>query len=127
MKEGCWPTDSKFRTWGAAICLIVMVALGTSCDVAASKKSAEQAVVTFRSQMDSERYDDIYNNADAAFRENQSQEEIVSFLRAVHNKLGKVVEANPRGFGVNTALGSGTGVALSYETKFEGGKGTEDF
>jgi hypothetical protein len=115
------------RKGRGVVCLVILAALATSCGLPASKKSAEQAVLTFRSQMDSEQYDDIYKNADAGFRENQTQDEIVSFLRAVHNKLGKVVSASPRGFGVNTAIGSGTRVALSYETRFEGGKGAEEF
>ena len=128
MNADCrWPFGYRVLKRPALLCLIIMAALATSCGVAASKRSAELAVLTFRSQMDSERYEEIYKGADVEFRKNQTPEEIVSFLRAVHNKLGKVVAANSTGFGVNAAFGSGTRVAVSYETKFEGGKGTEDF
>ena len=77
--------------------------------------------------MDSEKYHEIYVQADGQFRKAISESDMTEFLKAVHTKLGKVVQPEPAGFMVNHDLTAGTSVRLSYNTTFEAGKGLEEF
>jgi hypothetical protein len=90
-----------------------------------SKEIAERAVEVFHSQLDSERYSEMYAQADEDFKKSSSQEDLEKLLRAVHQKLGKVQAANQIGYLVN--VGSETFVTLTYDTTFVDGKATEQF
>jgi hypothetical protein len=91
-----------------------------------SRKTAERAVDVFHSQLDSERYSEMYAQADEDFKKAGSQEELEKLVRAVHQKLGKVRTANQVGYLVNVST-NGTFVTLTYDTAFADGKATEQF
>lgn len=80
----------------------------------------------FHSLLDSERYSEIYAQADEEFKKSSTQEELEKLVRAVHQKLGKVHAANQVGYLVNVSS-NGTYVTLTYDTTFVDGKATEQF
>lgn len=90
-----------------------------------AKETAERSVPEFHSRLNSERYSDIYAEADEDFKKSASQEGVEKFLRAVHQKLGKVKAANQVSYLVS--MGSDAAVTLTYETTFAEGKATEQF
>jgi hypothetical protein len=91
-----------------------------------SKEIAERAVDGFHSQLDSERYSEIYAQADEEFKKSTSQEELEKLARAVHQKLGRVQAANQSAWLVNVSS-DGAFVTLTYNTAFVDGKATEQF
>jgi hypothetical protein len=109
------------------IILATVVCLLPACaPIGKIKAVAEQSVEEFHSQLDSERYSDIYTQADEDFKKASSQEEVEKLMRAVHQKLGKVQAANQAGYLINVGS-NGSIVTLTYETTFVGGKATEQF
>jgi hypothetical protein len=91
-----------------------------------SKETAERAVEVFHSQLDSERYSEIYAQADEDFKKSSSQEELEKLTSAVHQKLGKVQAANQSAWLVNVSS-DGAFATLTYDTAFVNGKATEQF
>jgi hypothetical protein len=106
--------------------LAYVACLFSGCaSIGKSKVVAERAVDVFHSQLDSERYSEIYAQADEDFKKSSSQEELEKLVRAVHQKLGTVQAANQVGYLVN--VGAETFVTLTYDTTFVDGKATEQF
>jgi hypothetical protein len=91
-----------------------------------SKEIAERAVDVFHSQLDSERYSEMYAQADEDFKKASSHEDLEKLLRAVHQKLGKVEAAHQTSWVVNVSS-DGPFVTLTYNTDFVDGKATEQF
>ena len=125
MCRTCFTTQSLYlRIW--LVILVNVACLLSGCaSMGESKEIAARAVEVFHSQLDSERYSEIYAQADEDFKKSSSQEEFEKLARAVHQKLGTVQAANEIGFLVN--VGSETYVTLTYETIFVNGKATEQF
>jgi hypothetical protein len=94
--------------------------------MAKSKEVAERSVQDFHSQLDSERYSDIYAQADEEFKKSSSLEEVERLLKAVHQKLGRVHVTNQGSWLVNVGSG-GAFVTLTYITDFADGTATEQF
>lgn len=112
------------------ICLVVLASTACLCcgcaSIGDSKEKAERAVEIFHSQLDSERYSEIYTQGDEDFKKSGSEEEFDKLVRAVHQKLGNVQATEPTDYLVNATTG-GTYVTLTYNTSFVHGKATEQF
>jgi uncharacterized protein DUF4019 len=117
----CWARFS-----GLAL-LAFACALLSSCGATKDLHKAEQAVTEFHSQLDSENYHSIYSGAGDEFRKATSEDDLTTFLQAVHRKLGNVRQSQRGGFRVNYDAGRGEVVSLQYNTQFEGGSGSEEF
>jgi hypothetical protein len=94
--------------------------------LAKGKEIGERSVVQFHNQFNAEQYREIYNAADARFREATKEPDVIALFEAVHRKLGTVKESKALGFNVN-ATPMGTTVVLQYNTQFTEGDGTEQF
>jgi hypothetical protein len=97
-----------------------------SCSMSKDRGTAQKAVETFHGQFNQERYHDIFAEAGEEFKKVTSEEELATFLSAVHRKLGKVKSSDPMGWHVNYTP-SGTVVTLGYNSEFDEGKATEQF
>jgi Protein of unknown function (DUF4019) len=109
------------------VTLVSIACLVVGCvSVGKNKETAEHGVEVFHSQLDSERYSEMYAEADEGFKKATSQADLEKFLRAVHQKLGKVETANQTSWLMNTSS-DGAFVTLTYDTQFSDGKATEQF
>ena len=88
---------------------------------------ATKGVEQFHSQLDSERYQEIYATADEGLQKTTTEGDFVTLLQAVHKKLGKVQTSQRSNFQVGISTGEGTVVTLVYQTTFDQGSGTEQF
>ena len=84
------------------------------------------AVDRFHAQLETERYAEVYVEADEEFKKAGSEEELVRLLKSVNEKLGKVRVAHLSGYRV-IVNPKGTYVMLSYDTEFTTGRATEQF
>jgi len=105
-----------------AACLLI-----TGCgDTIKGKSIAESQVVNFHRQLDSAHFDEIYANADDAFRNAAPKEKVLGLFSAIEKKLGKVKSSSTKTWNVKT-FNFVTTVILVADTEFEHGKGTETF
>src|SRR6185295_6307371 len=123
-------TELLTKSVSRRITLIVLATLaGVLLGCASMSKSrqiAEAAVDVFHAQLDSERYTEIYAQSDEEFKKSTRQEDLEKFLKAVHQKLGKVKSAHQTGWTVSLAS-EGSLVTLTYDTGFIDGNATEQF
>jgi hypothetical protein len=89
-------------------------------------RRASAAVIRFHSQLDSEDYDGIYGEASDEFRRAGSRPDLVTFLTAVHQKLGSPGNMKAVGFHVNWQNGR-LFVDQVYRTQFARGQAQEGF
>jgi hypothetical protein len=83
-------------------------------------------VTRFHEQLDKADFGAIYTEADQRLRDSSAKPDFLTFMNAVHTKLGKVTDATRQGFFVNFTT-SGTEVRLTYATKFAAGDAPEEF
>ena len=126
MYRTCLTTQSTSVRLCLVMLLNVACLLSGCVSTGKSKEIAEHAVDEFHSRLDSERYSEIYAQADEDFKKSSSQEELEKLARAVHQKLGKVQAANQVGY-LMTLSSSGMFVTLTYDMTFLDGKATEQF
>jgi len=89
-------------------------------------RSSDLAVEQFHRKLNSERFEEIYTQADHAFQESGKQEEILKFFGAIHKKLGNAGRADRGTIKINTNT-NGTFIAVTYTTVYERGTATETF
>jgi hypothetical protein len=107
--------------------LIAALLLSTlCCSMTKDKEAAARAVEKFHGQLNQEQYHDIYAQASEEFRKATSEEELTTFLSAVHRKLGALKSADQTGWHVNYTT-FGTIVTLGYDSTFDEGKAAEQF
>ena len=116
---------ASLRIWLVMLANVACLLSGCA-SMGESKETAERAVDVFHLRLDSEHYSEIYAQADEDFKKASSQEELEKLVRAVHQKLGKVLAANQVGYLVNVNS-NGTYVTLTYDTAFVEGKAMEQF
>ena len=112
---------------GAALLLAV---IGVSaCAGFAAKGEAESAVANFHLMLDAEKYADIYQAADDAFKNATTEGSFTAVLQAVHRKLGVVHSAAQQGFYSRDQAGINPGsyISMTYDTEFAEGHATESF
>ena len=91
-----------------------------------STAEADKAASEFHGLYDVEDYDKIFDTAHADFKASKPKAEIISFVRSVREKLGKVKSSNRTGWQANS-MNMKTNVVLTFSTEFENGKGEETF
>lgn len=118
------------RSWQLPVIILVAVAvltpIATSCSGSNKIHLAEQAVKQFHSQMDSERYREIYEGADTSFHK-RSEPEFLAFLESIHKKLGPITRVTLHSSQVGWFAGQGDVVTLFYRTQFTNGTAGETF
>jgi hypothetical protein len=84
-------------------------------------------VQDFHDEFNGAHYEQIYEEADEGFRHSgDPQEEMIKFLRAIHNKLGNAGAPNLVNISVQ-ATPAATFMITIYRTKFERGDAVERF
>jgi hypothetical protein len=107
------------------MCFSTLV-IATGCNMQADVETTAKAVDRMHSQMDGEKFQEIYSQADDGLRSASKQQDFLNLMGAIHRKLGKVQNASRRAFFVNWTT-SGEQVRVNYNTKFEGGDAQEQF
>lgn len=112
-----------------ALLVVLALAGALACGAIAGKGLAEDGVTQFHQRLDTGAYDEIYEAVDEQFRATTTRADFTRILRAVHDKLGKVVSTKQTNFFAQdrAGIGSGSYVSLTYETQFANGRGTESF
>jgi hypothetical protein len=105
---------------------VIVGTLAVACNFSKDMEAAESEVARFHTDLAAAKYDQIYSEASDDLKKATGQEEFVKLLRAVNTKLEPIRESNRTGFNMNLNT-SGHFVTLAYDTKFEKGKGTEQF
>lgn len=90
------------------------------------RRLSNAAVQNFHHQLDSEKYDEIFEMADESFRTSKSKEDSLNVLRTVHAKLGDVRSETLTQVTVQST-GAGTFVTATYRTTFDQGEAIEQF
>jgi len=90
------------------------------------RKLATAAVRHFHQQLNAEKYEEIYREADEGFRAGQSHDELIQFLQAVHKKLGNAGDEKQVNIRVDTNT-RGTFTTTWYNTTFVNGTASERF
>jgi len=108
------------------VAVAVLALTATSCSGSNKIHLADEAVKQFHSQMDSERYREIYEAADSSFHK-RSEPEFIAFLESIHKKLGPVTRVTLQSSQVGLFAGQGTVVTLFYRTQFTNGGAGEKF
>ena len=98
----------------------------THCHASEDTAAAEKAVTDFHAKLDLGGFHTIYAESDPLLKQNTPEPKLVTFLEAVHRKLGVVKKTTRTGWNFNTST-SGTDVTLTYHTTFAEGEGTERF
>lgn len=97
-----------------------------SCSFTAEKRKANDAVLLFHEQFNSENYSDIYEQAHEEFQGVTSKFEFTEYLKGIKLRMGFAKESKQRNFRIDKVL-SGTFTTFTYETLFSQGTATEDF
>ncbi|QAY75768.1 DUF4019 domain-containing protein [Sphingosinicella sp. BN140058] len=109
----------------AFLVMVASVAVA-GCSTGERVAAAQSQVARFHSLLNAERYGEIYDQSSSELKAAGSKEKFVTFLTAVHRKLGAAGEASQQGFNVNFTPGV-SHVALSYKTRFARGEAAETF
>jgi hypothetical protein len=88
---------------------------------------ANEAVQHFHQELNSGQYEQIYSEADQGFAQPDKHDELVTFLQAVHTKLGDVRTENLLSIHVGVSTGGGAFITTQYNTAFARGTGVETF
>ena len=106
--------------------IALAAALTSGCSAGKDTAASQQAVARFHQRLDAGQYDAIYDNSGAELKAITPKPQFVALLAAIHGKLGAVQASKQVGWNVNYNNGVGT-VALTYQTQFASGSGTEQF
>jgi len=111
-----------FRAALAAIAILASGCGGMGFDTAAS----EAAVASFHRDLDAGRFQAIYVGTGEAMKEIIKQDEFVTFLAAIHRKLGDSGASTQQNWNVNFGP-QGKTVTIVYKTTYERGEADEQF
>jgi hypothetical protein len=90
------------------------------------KPAAEKAIAHFHDLFNEGKLDEIWKEADPAFRKASTRQKHDDLMNAVERKLGKVSSTATKTWGVRS-FNFKTTVSMSQQTVFEKGQGTESF
>jgi len=96
------------------------------CSATRDKAAAEAGVVQFHQMLDAGRFHDIYAGAASEFRQTGSEQQEISVLQMIHDRLGAFRSSQQSGWRVNFGTG-GNIVNLTYNAQFASAPGHEDF
>jgi hypothetical protein len=109
----------------------VLVATG-SCKVSArpgyvedDKKATVQAIEAFHQRLSAAQFEDIYREAHQAFRDTGSREQLLSAMRATHDRFGAFQRVTSSQ--LNVFVGAPVQIRAVYNTNYEKGDATEQF
>jgi hypothetical protein len=124
------PTRLKrvLRKWSLGVTAVLMTYLMWQCSsgLLQGRALSNAAVEHFHEQLNSGQYQEIFDEADDAFRASDNQQELLKFLAAVHAKLGAAGSESLSNIQVN-ANTNGTFVTTRYTTVFTRGQAFESF
>ena len=122
------PRKRVLWKWSIAVTVVVFGFLLWQCGSAVNsgRQLSSPAVERFHDELNAEEYEQIYAEADDAFRGSGKKEETIKFLRGVHHKLGNAGEKTLSNVMVQATTG-GTFVIATYATKFARGDALEKF
>ena len=109
----------------ALLVIFVGLVLG-GCSAGEKIAAARSEAARFHSLLNAGKYGEIYAGSSPELKAAETQEHFVTYLTAVHRKLGAAGESSQRSFDVNVAP-DGTQVALNYRTRFAKGDAAETF
>ncbi len=111
-----------------ALALVAMIVV-SACGGFAAKGTAEDAVARFHQQLDGERWDEMWEEADDLFKGSTTRAKFTELFAAIHRKLGNVTSSKQTGFFGRDQVGTNAGsyVEMTYETEFAEGRATEKF
>jgi hypothetical protein len=90
----------------------------------------EAAIGTINDEIAAERYDKIYNDAAALWRENASLDDSIATFKTLRTKLGPVENRTLQSATEQQNSGGpliGRSYTVTYRTKFQNGEGMETF
>jgi hypothetical protein len=96
------------------------------CGAKKDLASTDLAVAKFHSQLDAGSFEQIYADSGDAFRNSASKEKLVTFLGAVHRKLGYTKSSDRQKFFINWGT-SGERITVNYATQFDQDNAQEQF
>ena len=114
--------------WSIVATIVVLGCFLWQCGSAlmTGRELSNAAAQRFHGELNSEQYEQIYDEADAGFRSSGKKEELVKFLQAVHRKLGNAGTQTLSNIMVQSTPG-GTFLIATYTTKFDRGAAVEKF
>ncbi len=115
------------RRLGVFTLVVASALLLVSCNSSKDVALAEAGVTQFHAQFDQGHFPSMYAASDTLLRGTNSEAKFAAFLDAVYRKLGPVRSSSLKGWNINWHTGTGETVALTYQTGFSYGSGTEHF
>ena len=119
---------------GIALILLLLTATAFACGISTQRKrvpaEVEDVVASIGSNIDQERYDQIYFNASDLWKRDVTLEQSNDVFKTLRTKLGKVENRSLHSATEQQTSGGplkGHAFILSYETRFERGSGMENF
>ncbi|PSJ43200.1 DUF4019 domain-containing protein [Allosphingosinicella deserti] len=109
--------------------VLLVIVLGLvlgGCSAGEKIAAAQNEAARFHSLLNAEKYAEIYEQSSSELKARETKDHFVTFLAAIHRKLGAAGEARQQGVNVNINPG-GSHVALSYKTHFTKGEAGETF
>ena len=101
-------------------------ALVCGCHAGEDTAAAQQGVQRFHQMLDAAQFDAIYDATGPELKAITPKPQFVALLEGIHTRLGAVQHSKQVGWNVNYNNGGGT-IALTYQTQFTSGTGTEQF
>jgi hypothetical protein len=89
-------------------------------------KQANVAVQHFHQELNDSEYEQIYQEADAGFREASTHNDVIKLLQSVHTRLGNATASSVTRLDINSDA-KGTFVTAAYNSTFARGSAVETF
>jgi hypothetical protein len=117
------------RRWPLILTAVISVFLMWQCGstLRQGRSLANIAAQRFHQELNSGQYEQIYSEADQGFAQPGKHDELVTFLQAVHTKLGDVRMESLLSIHVGASTGGGAFITTQYNTTFARGTGVETF
>jgi hypothetical protein len=113
------------RSIGRMLSALLLVGL-SACSSSQDVGEAQAGIRRFHAQLDAENYGAIWATTSPEMHRAAQQAQLVTFLSAVHRKLGKVTTSTQMGWNVNYNT-AGTFTTVTQHTVFAQGTGDETF
>jgi uncharacterized protein DUF4019 len=106
--------------------VLLLASMAGGCSLSADTSLAEKQVTQFHALLDQGRIAEMYAQVSPEMRAGTPEPDFVTFLGAVHRKLGTVQKTQMVRWRVDSAP-PGMLVTLTYWTRYAGGEATEEF
>ena len=119
---------------GLIVLFLSLIVLLAGCGLRSESRGVpaevEAAIESVSDDINAERYEKVYNDADDLWKQELDLEKTVSTLKTLHTKLGKMVNRELHSAKEQVNSGGplkGRAFIVSYQTRFEKGEGMETF